>query len=223
MQEETIVIKYYYVRISSGVIEKHIDITSGEILFNTTYEGVVGTPYSTNPQEFEGYDLVQERYPENAEGQMEVDVITVTYYYIKRVTITVEYVDIDTNEKIEEEITINGHEGDEYSTEQKEIEGYEFVEVTEDKEGNMTEDKTITYYYKKVVPIPVEPEEPEQPVTPPESTPGEKGEDPTIADVIIPAAGTTKLAIVLAIIAMIIGVMDIMAYKKYKKLLRDFK
>ena len=223
MQEETIVIKYYYVRVSSGVIEKHIDITSGEILFNTTYEGVVGTPYSTNPQEFEGYDLVQERYPENAEGQMEVDVITVTYYYIKRVTITVEYVDIDTNEKIEEEITINGHEGDEYSTEQKEIEGYEFVEVTEDKEGNMTEDKTITYYYKKVVPIPVEPEEPEQPVTPPESTPGEKGEDPTIADVIIPAAGTTKLAIVLAIIAMIIGVMDIMAYKKYKKLLRDFK
>lgn len=223
MQEETIVIKYYYVHVSSGVIEKHIDIMSGEILFNTTYEGLVGDTYSTKPQEFEGYDLVQEKYPENAEGQMEVDVITVTYYYVKRVTIKVEYVDIDTNEKIEEEITINGHEGDEYSTEQKEIEGYEFVEVTEDKDGNMTEDKTITYYYKKVVTIPVEPEEPEQPVTPPESTPGEKGEDPTIADVIIPAAGTTKLVIVLTVIAMVIGVMDIMAYKKYKKLLRNFK
>ena len=223
MQEETIVIKYYYVRVSSGVIEKHIDITSGEILFNTTYEGVVGTPYSTAPKEFEGYDFVQERYPENAEGQMEVDVITVTYYYIKRVTIKVEYVDIDTNEKIEEEITINGHEGDEYSTEQKEIEGYEFVEVTEDKEGNMTEDKTITYYYKKIVPIPVEPEEPEQPVTPPESTPGNRGEDPTIADTIIPAAGIQKAIIVLTLIAMFIGILDIITYKKYKKLLRDFK
>lgn len=155
---------------------------------------------------------------------MEIDAITVTYYYIKEVTITVEYVDIDTNEKIEEEITINGHEGDEYSTEQKEIEGYEFIEVTEDKEGNMTEDKTITYYYKKVVSEPVEPtpEEPEQP-TPPDSTPGNKGGDQTIADTIIPAAGTTKIAIVLAIIAMIIAVMDIMAYKKYKKLLRNFK
>lgn len=118
---------------------------------------------------------------------MEIDAITVTYYYIKEVTITVEYVDIDTNEKIEEEITINGHEGDEYSTEQKEIEGYEFIEVTEDKEGNMTEDKTITYYYKKVVSEPVEPtpEEPEQP-TPPDSTPGNKGGDQTIADTIVP-------------------------------------
>ena len=229
MQEEKIVLKYYYVKISSGVIEKHIDIKSGEILYNTTYKGLVGDSYSTQEKEFDGYDLVKEKYPENANGNMTDEVITVTYYYIKNVTITVQYVDIDTNEKIEKDITIKGHEGDEYNTEQKEIEQYEYVKVTEDKEGIMTEDKTIIYYYKKIVtpdPLPEpEPENPDKPAAEEETktTESSKNKDTTIADIIIPGAGINKLAMVLGIVTIILIVFTIISYNKYKKAEMEYK
>ena len=229
MQEEKIVLKYYYIKISSGVIEKHIDIKTGEILYNTTYNGLVGDTYTTQEKEFDGYNLVKEKYPENAKGNMSEEVITVTYYYIKNVTITVQYVDIDTNEKIEKDVTIKGHEGDEYNTEQKEIEQYEYVKVTEDKEGIMTEDKTIIYYYKKIStpePLPEpEPENPDKPAAEEETktTEPSKNKDTTIADVIIPGAGINKLAMGLCIVTMILIIFTIISYNKYKKAEMEYK
>ena len=45
---------------------------------------------------------------------------------------------------------INGMVGDEYTTEQKEIYGYTYVENTGNTEGNMTEeDITVIYYYER--------------------------------------------------------------------------
>ena len=110
MEEDEIILEYYYVHISSGVIEKH---------------------YKTGPKEFKGYSLVEEKYPENAEGTMTIEAITVNYYYKKKaeVTITVKYIDKETNEEIQENVVITDYEGEEYKTEQKEIEGYEFIKV----------------------------------------------------------------------------------------------
>ena len=228
MQEEKIVLKYYYVKISSGVIEKHIDINSGELLANETYKGLVGDEYKTKEKEIKGYDLVKEKYPENASGIMEEDAITVTYYYIKNVTVTVQYIDIDTNEKLTEDEIIKGHEKDEYTTSKKNIDGYEFVKVTGDESGNMTEDKTITYYYKKIV-IP-KPEEPNKTDT---QEPGQiennknsessKYTDSTIADKRIPNAGLSKIAFGLSIITFIILVFTYISYKKYKALEKEYK
>ena len=228
MQEEKIVLKYYYVKISSGVIEKHIDINSGELLANETYKGLVGDEYKTKEKEIEGYDLVKEKYPENASGIMEEDAITVTYYYIKNVTVTVQYIDIDTNEKLTEDEIIKGHEKDEYTTSKKNIDGYEFVKVTGDESGNMTEDKTITYYYKKIV-IP----EPEKPNKTDTQEPGQiednknsessKYTDSTIADKRIPNAGLSKIAFGLSIITFIILVFTYISYKKYKALEKEYK
>lgn len=233
MQHEIVILKYYYVQVSSGVIEKHIDINSEEVLANKTYEGLVGDEYETKEKEIGGYDLVKEKYPENAKGTMEEDVITVTYYYVKKVTVTVQYIDIDTNEKLTEDKVIKGHEGDKYTTEKKDIEGYEFVKVTEDENGNMINDKTIIYYYKKVVvQEPEEPEQPDVPSTPDAQEPGKvednknsessKNTDPTIANTRIPNAGLNKVALALSVVTFGMVIFTYISYRKYKILEKEY-
>ena len=230
MQHEIVILKYYYVQVSSGVIEKHVDINSRELLANETYEGLVGDEYETKEKEIDGYDLVKEKYPENAKGTMEEDVITVTYYYVKKVTVTVQYIDIDTNEKLTEDKVIKGHEGDKYTTEKKDIEGYEFVKVTEDENGNMINDKTIIYYYKKVVAQ--EPEQPDVPSTPDAQEPGKvednknsesaKNTDPTIANTRIPNAGLNKVALALSVVTFGMVIFTYISYRKYKILEKEY-
>ena len=160
MTKEEIVLIYYYSYISGGVIEKHIDEITGEILDEEVYEGKEGDPYSTKEKEFRGYDLVEEKYPANSSGEMTRDVIEVKYYYIKRATVRVEYIDKVNDEKLTEDVIINGHENDKYRTEEKEFEGYDLVEIPENATGEMkitvNEDGTynteivVTYYYKYV-------------------------------------------------------------------------
>ena len=156
MTKEEIVLKYYYVHISSGVIEKHIDINTNEVLEIQVYEGNEGEEYITKSKEYGGYDLVEEKLPENAEGKMGVEVIEVKYYYERKTQVKVEYIDKVTGEMLEEEY-IYGHENEEYRTEEKEIENYKLVETSNNIEGIMKvskkEDGTINietivkYYY----------------------------------------------------------------------------
>ena len=149
--ETEIVVTYYYKYISAGVIEKHIDEITGEVLAEEEYKGYEGDKYKTEEKEFTGYDLVEEKYPENSEGTMTREVIEVDYYYIKKANVRVEYIDKLTEEKLTEDVIISGHENDEYKTEQKEFEGYDFIEVVGETEGVMNPDEEIiiTYYYLK--------------------------------------------------------------------------
>ena len=178
MTKDEIVLEYYYEKISAGVIEKHIDVKTNEILDSIVYEGNEGTPYKTEPKEFEGYDLVEEMYPENSEGTMTVDVIEVKYYYVRKASVRVEYIDkitgeklpadIEISEELEEDTTeyIYGHEGDLYETEEKKFEGYDLVEVPENSQGEMTvirkEDGEVEteiiveYYYVRKAEVKVE-------------------------------------------------------------------
>ena len=97
MTKEEIVLKYYYVHVSAGVIEKHIDKISGEILYNDIHEGNEGDPYDIKSKEndegFEKYDLVEDELPENSTGEMTKEVIEVTYYYIYKTKVTAKYID----------------------------------------------------------------------------------------------------------------------------------
>ena len=64
------VVRYYYAHESAGVEEYHIDAITGELLEEKTkYEGCEGDKYKTTCKEFEGYDVVDEKMPENAEGE----------------------------------------------------------------------------------------------------------------------------------------------------------
>ena len=148
MTKEEIVLKYYYLHISGGVIEQHIDVISGDVLYNGTHEGNEGDEYNILSKTFTGYDLVE--VPTNKEGTMTDDVTEVIYYYVKPAKVIANYYDIDTKETIAAEEVIDGHESDEYETVQKEIKYYNLVEVPENKAGNMTvEDIVVNYYYKK--------------------------------------------------------------------------
>ena len=168
------VVKYYYAHVSAGVIEKHIDDITGELLYSEEHQGNEGDSYNIPSKEFEGYDLVTKdeegnsRLPDNAEGEMKRDeVIEVKYYYIKKAKVIVKYLEEDDtpedttdNQVLAEEEIIEGHENDNYETEAKEIEGYDLVEIPDNAIGTMVITKNpdgtynteieVIYYYKKV-------------------------------------------------------------------------
>ena len=167
------VVKYYYAHVSAGVIEKHIDEITGELLYSEEHKGNEGDYYNIPSKTFEGYDLVTEdsegnsKLPTNAEGEMKKDeVIEVKYYYIKKAKVIVKYLeqdntpeDLTDNLVLEDEETIEGHENDNYETEEKEIKGYNLVETPENATGKMEITKNpdgtynteiiVVYYYKK--------------------------------------------------------------------------
>ena len=159
MTKEEIVLNYYYVHVSSGVIEKHIDINTNEVLDSTVYEGNEGDEYKTEARGFEGYDIIEERLPENATGKMKVDAIEVKYYYERKAEVRVEYIDKITNEKLAEDEYIYGHENNTYETKEKEFEDYIAVKemypenatgimkVTIKEDGTVNTETVVKYYY----------------------------------------------------------------------------
>jgi len=77
-------VKYYYAASAGGVREQHIDVDTGkEIIEEVQYKGYEGDKYKTVSKSFEGYKLVEEYYPENAQGKMTKEEILVKYYYKK--------------------------------------------------------------------------------------------------------------------------------------------
>ena len=165
MTKDEIVLEYYYARISEGVIEKHIDIVTGEILENITYPGNEGDYYKTSSKKFSGYDVVESMLPINASGTMTVTPIEIKYYYIRKTQVKVEYIDVITGENLlneyEEDSTeiINGHEGDSYKTTEKVFKDYVIVKskypkntsgimkVETDENGKVNTLIEVKYYY----------------------------------------------------------------------------
>ena len=148
MTKEEQVLRYYYIHVSGGVIEKHIDMISGEILSNDTHQGNEGDTYNIPSRTFQGYDLVEDRLPANAQGTMTVNPIEVIYYYIYKSKVTAQYVDKNTGEKLTEDEVQNGHEKDAYVTDRKTFDDYKLVEVPANADGEMTKkDITVTYNY----------------------------------------------------------------------------
>ena len=151
MTRDEIVLKYYYVHVSAGVIEKHIDVNSGEILANEVHEGNEGDSYDISSKEFEGYDLVEDRLPANSRGTMTKEQIEVIYYYNYKTKVTAKYIDRLTGEELTKEEIQEGHEADDYTTERKIFDGYVLIEVPENADGKMTKDEiVVTYYYKRI-------------------------------------------------------------------------
>ena len=158
-EEQTLI--YYYEPVYTGLIENHIDDKTGKILETETHEIQVGEDYNVSSKEFEGYDLVEDKVPENAEGIMGEELITVNYYYIKKVVLEVNYIDKLTGEPLAEQVVDDTkHEGDSYTIEEKVFDGYDIIEiegnkegtltVETDEEGNIIDNRTIvTYYYAK--------------------------------------------------------------------------
>ena len=158
-EEQTLI--YYYEPVYTGLLENHIDDKTGKILYTETHDVQVGDNYKIPSKNFAGYDLVESKLPNNAEGTMGEELITVNYYYIKKAVLEVNYIDRETGKPLADQIIDDTkHEGDSYTTEEKTFNEYDMVQLEGDKEGtmivetdeegNITNNKTVvTYYYAK--------------------------------------------------------------------------
>ena len=152
MEEDEIKADYYYVK-KTKVTAKYVDKSTGkEIEEPVVIPGVEGDDYNTEPKEIPDYDLIKEELPKNKDGKMTKDEIEVIYYYKKKSTVEVKYVEEKTETEIADKETINGYVEDPYKTEKKDIKYYEFVKSTENTEGKMKDGKIeVKYYYRKKI------------------------------------------------------------------------
>ncbi len=152
MTVEKITVEYRYRKTSQITIEC-IDENTGDVIHTVdvgTYKE--GYEYETLPPSIEGYAVVT--YPENQNGTMGKEDITITYGY-KKVSsgIVANYVDIKDNAILEQEI-FTGNENDEISMVIKDI--YNYVYVNNDAPESLTatltvEPQTYNFYYRKRV------------------------------------------------------------------------
>ena len=71
------------------------------------------------------------------------------YYNKKKGSVTVKYIDQETNKEIGEQYTITGYVNDSYVAKAKEIQGYDLTKTPDNASGKITEDGvTVVYYYK---------------------------------------------------------------------------
>ena len=142
-------VTYKYEKLSK-VYVYYVDETSNTSLYSvepTTYSQ--GASYSTVKVDITGYTYSQDS--GNTTGTVGRDNIYVTYYYKKNTGYTVKYLDYYTREPLVPDVEIPGVDRQPYTTEQKDIEGYEFAEVIGLPSGLMdAEPQTITYRYKKL-------------------------------------------------------------------------
>ncbi|MGN1012680.1 MAG: MucBP domain-containing protein, partial [Clostridia bacterium] len=126
MERENIEVIYYYKKISAGVETRYVDQVTGlEVSTSTSQNGLENDEYTTTPKEIIGYELVYT--PNNANGKMTVEKITVTYEYRKNSDVTVRYINENTGSEITSSVTTTYKEGDPYTTEKKTIEGYTYT------------------------------------------------------------------------------------------------
>ena len=143
-------VTYQYKKISTGVDIKYIDqVTKEEIATPTHQSGLEKDAYTTSAKDVAGYELVLT--PDNKDGEMTVEKITVTYEYRLVSKVTTKYIDVNSRTEIVTAVENNYKEGDAYTTEEKILEGYQLVGKSDNTSGTMQrENIEVTYEYKKI-------------------------------------------------------------------------
>jgi LPXTG-motif cell wall-anchored protein len=137
---------------SKGAVNvTYVDTEGNKISDDVVKSGNIGEDYTTEQKEIEGYSFKEVQ--GDASGKFTDQAQTVTYVYTKSPVagsdVTAKYVDTEGN-KISEDVVKSGNIGEDYTTEQKEIEGYTFKEVQGDASGKFTDQaQTVTYVYTK--------------------------------------------------------------------------
>ena len=142
--EEENIIKVYYLS-EYTITVNHIDRYTNTIKDKEDIKKVKGERYRLEAKQYAKYDL--EDIQGNTEGIVNGN-IEVNYYYRKQVKIEVKYVDKETGKELLEKVVNEGHQGDNYKLEEKEIKYFRLIESPEILEGEMKEDATFIYYYE---------------------------------------------------------------------------
>ncbi|WP_285123755.1 MucBP domain-containing protein [Lactococcus petauri] len=149
--------------VAADVTVSYIDTEGKQLQPSQKINGNIGESFdATTPNyklEIDGYILKEVQ--GTPTGQFTDRVQTVTYVYtkkpVKAADVTAHYVDTKGN-KISDDVVKSGNIGDDYSTEQKDIEDYAFKEVQGNPTGQFTDEtQTVTYVYTKNKVNPVKP------------------------------------------------------------------
>ena len=140
--------------ITGKVIVKYQDEEGNSIKQDVTITGKVGTDYSVNEEEINGYEYIE--VVGNKEGKYTKEDQEVIFKYkkikeeIETGKVIVKYQDEEGN-SIKQDVTITGKVGTDYSVNEEEINGYEYIEVVGNKEGKYTkENQEVIFKYRKV-------------------------------------------------------------------------
>ncbi len=148
IDKQTVVYEY---KLNSNVTTRYVDqLTGNKIHDDLVLKYKQDDVYSTSSENIEGYELVKT--PTNKTGIVQRENITVTYEY-RKVTqgVEIQYIDQATGTKISNSIIKNGVEGTEYTSEAKDIPGYELVKTPENANGEMTVEKTTVKYEYRLI------------------------------------------------------------------------
>ncbi|WP_339000939.1 MucBP domain-containing protein (plasmid) [Lactococcus garvieae] len=133
------------------VIAKYVDIEGNKISNDVVKFGAIGENYITEQKDIDGYTFKEVR--GNSTGQFTDKAQTVAYVYtknrVKAADVTVKYIDIEGN-NISSDVVKSGNVGDDYNTDQKDIDSYTFKEVHGNPMGKFTDKaQIVTYVYTK--------------------------------------------------------------------------
>ena len=154
--EEPTLVTYVYTKKQGNVVVKYVDEEGNELAESDVITKKIDEDYTTEAKEIDDYELVKDengddKLPENKDGKVTEETITVTYVYTKKpAKVTVKYVDEEGNELLDA-FVIDGKAGDEYTTEREDIEGYIAAgEEPENAEGIMRDEIEVVYVYKRI-------------------------------------------------------------------------
>ncbi|PQQ51468.1 hypothetical protein C6A34_03275 [Bacillus thuringiensis] len=142
--------------VEGSVVTKYVDKEGKEIAQRNITTDQVGKGYTTENKEIPGYKLVEK--PKNAEGKYVEGTQEVIYVYEKieepkpevEGSVVTKYVDKEGKE-IAQRNTTTDKIGNEYTTENKEIPGYNLVEKPKNAEGKYVEGtQEVIYVYEKI-------------------------------------------------------------------------
>ena len=150
MGDSDVEVKYYYKKISEGVDVRYIDqVKKTEIKTTAHIDGLELDPYTTKAPVIDGYVLVSSK--DTITGNMTVAKTTITFEYRKLSDVTARYTDANYNTKIRDDIVTTYKEGDFYTTDLLEFEGYAYMNDYLVREGYLGDhDILVEYKYKKI-------------------------------------------------------------------------
>lgn len=150
VENKDIIVTYYY-RKNTSVIVKYVDMLNDNtpIADNVIINGLEGEQYSTQSMDIFGYEL--DKIDGNKNGTMLSDTIIITYMYKRVANLITTHIDVNTNEKIIDDVKILYKQGEQYEAFAQNIQGYVLVREPEEKIGIIGVDDIVKeFYYKKI-------------------------------------------------------------------------
>jgi LPXTG-motif cell wall-anchored protein len=139
----------YYKRLGT-IVTHYIDYDTQEPVADDLIEkGRIGKDYKAEPIDVDGYILYES--PEVTDLTFTRDPQEFTFIYRKRASITVRYVDKDTDEDITDPVNDNdGWDGKKYTCEELKLKGYKLVSSPKEEDCHYSVDgNTVIFYYQK--------------------------------------------------------------------------